>query len=161
MKGNYTMSKELFENVGRDIKNIAKKIADWIFILHCLAGLVLFLVGCVLVSEGIYTTVGVVAILVAFGVVAFGYAISRLAVILLYGYGEMAYRLISIDQKITGSVTNQDKQNENKRKEKKVKGNQEIDETIKKPAWECQFCGHKNPEDTRFCKSCGTEDIEI
>jgi hypothetical protein len=25
--------------------------------------------------------------------------------------------------------------------------------------WECQFCGNINPVDSRFCKSCRTEDI--
>ena len=27
--------------------------------------------------------------------------------------------------------------------------------------WECPFCGHQNPIDARFCKSCGTEDIGV
>jgi len=27
--------------------------------------------------------------------------------------------------------------------------------------WECQFCNHKNPADTKWCLSCGFENIDV
>ena len=45
------MSKELFNNVGSDIKTIAKVIANWILALHILLGIVIIICGCALLSE--------------------------------------------------------------------------------------------------------------
>ena len=149
------MSKELFNNVGSDIKTIAKVIANWIFALHILLGIVIIICGCTLLSEGL--AIGWVGFLIGFGVFGFGYIISRLAVMLLYAYGEMTDRLISIDSKLSNSS----KPKRNEQIKVKVEKNPEADTVHRASSWECPFCGHQNPNDAKFCKSCGTEDIGV
>lgn len=95
------MNKELFSNVGSDIKAIAKVIANWILALHILLGIVIIICGCALLSQEL--AIGWVGFLIAFGLFGFGYIVSRLAVMLLYAYGEMTDRLISIDSKMPNS----------------------------------------------------------
>ena len=149
------MSKELFNNVGSDIKTIAKVIANWIFALHILLGIVIIICGCALLSEEL--AIGWVGFLIGFGIFGFGYIMSRLAVMLLYAYGEMTDRLISIDSKLSNSS----KPKRNEQIKVKVEKNPEADTVHRASSWECPFCGHQNPNDAKFCKSCGTEDIGV
>ena len=149
------MSKELFNNVGSDIKTIAKVIANWILALHILLGIVIIICGCALLSEEL--AIGWVGFLIGFGIFGFGYIMSRLAVMLLYAYGEMTDRLISIDSKLSNSS----KPKRNEQIKVKVEKNPEADTVHRASSWECPFCGHQNPNDAKFCKSCGTEDIGV
>lgn len=149
------MSKELFNNVGSDIKTIAKVIANWILVLHILLGIVIIICGCALLSEEL--AIGWVGFLIGLGIFGFGYIMSRLAVMLLYAYGEMTDRLISIDSKMSNSYKSK------KPEQIKVKVEQASENTrvCRTSPWECPFCGNQNPNDARFCKSCGTEDIGV
>ena len=149
------MSKELFSNVGSDIKTIAKVIANWILALHILLGIVIIICGCALLSEEL--AIGWVGFLIGFGIFGFGYIMSRLAVMLLYAYGEMTDRLISIDSKMSNSSKSAKTDKVNVKVEKKHENNA----PRRTSPWECPFCGHQNPIDARFCKSCGTEDIGV
>lgn len=149
------MSKELFNNVGSDIKTIAKVIANWILALHILLGIIIIICGCALLSEGL--AIGGVGFLIGFGIFGFGYIMSRLAVMLLYAYGEMTVRLISIDSKISNSYRSVKPEKINVKADKKSEDN-----TPRRTSpWECQFCGYQNPIEAKFCKSCGTEDIGV
>lgn len=149
------MSKELFNNVGSDIKTIAKVIANWILVLHILLGSVIIICGCVLLSEEL--AIGWVGFLIGFGIFGFGYIISKLTVILLYAYGEMTDRLISIDSK----MSNFSKSKKTEQIKIKVEQTPETTRIHRTSPWECPFCGNQNANDARFCKSCGTEDIGI
>lgn len=146
------MRQELFNNVGSDIKTIAKAIANWILGLHILLGIVIIICGCAFLSQGF--VIGWVGFLIAFGLFGFGYILSRLSVMLLYAYGEITDRLISIDSKMPNS-SKPDKTND------KAEDKSKNDPPRRTGPWECQFCGHQNPADTRFCKSCGIEDIVV
>ena len=154
-KDGYIMEKELFVNVGRDIKAVARSIANWILALYVLVGFVLVACGVALLCERMWY--GVIGIFLAVGVVGFGYTKSKLEVMRLYAYGEIADRIISIDQTLS--------QKQGKPQPGSVKVNPQKKEEGKKPArktaWECSFCGHGNPPDARFCESCGTEDVEF
>ena len=145
------MNNELFNNVGKNIKSIAKAIANIILALHILLGAVLVIAGLAL-NEPITF---LVALLMALVLIGFGYGLSKLTVMLLYAYGEIAYRLISIDLKLSddSKTVNSDKITA----EKKIEDNT----PCRTDPWKCQFCGYQNPADAKFCESCGTEDIGI
>lgn len=149
------MSKELFDNVGRNIKTIAKAVANWILGLHILIGVAIIICGCAVLAEGY--SIGWVGFLIAFGIFAFGYILSRLIVMLLYAYGEITDRLISIDIKMPNNRKSTRTDGITVKPEKKSDNNT----PHRTSPWECQFCGHLNPLDARFCKSCGTEDIVV
>lgn len=149
------MAKELFSNVGKDIKNIARTTASWTLAWYVFIGLIIVVCGCVLLAEGL--TLGWVSFLIALGIIAYGYSKSRLEVMRLFAYGEIADRLISLDSKISGNPPTTKGNGIFVKPEKKA----EYESLRRTSPWECQFCGHQNPAETRFCKSCGTEDIGV
>lgn len=151
----FAMSKELFNNVGHDIKTIAKVIANWILALHILFGIVIIICGCVLLSDRL--AIGWVGFLIGFGIFGCGYFTSRLSVMILYAYGEITDRLISIDSK----TPNSSKPKKTEQIKVKVEQAPESTRVRKTSPWECPFCGNQNPSDVSFCKSCGTEDIGV
>lgn len=149
------MGKELFNNIGGDIKTIAKVIANWILGLFILLGIIFIICGCVLLSAGF--GVGWVGFLIAIGLFAYGYAYSRFKVMELYAYGEITDRLISIDTKMPNNFKPNKPDKINVKAEKKS----ENEAPHRTSPWECPFCGQQNPIDVKFCKSCGTEDIGV
>ena len=143
------MKDQLFENVGKDIKTFAKTVSGVILFLHSLLGIVFVAVGCMIAAMdsglGFFVFVG---FLIAIAIVAWGYILSRLAVMLMYAYGEMTDRLISIDGKLT-------------EKPKRPIPVKPTPGPRRSTPWQCQFCDHQNPPEARWCQSCGTEDINV
>lgn len=145
------MSNELFKNVGTSIKAVAKTVANCIFLIAILCAALLVLEGCTMLDAGL--SLGWIRLLTAAAVVGLGYALSRLAVMLLYAYGEITERVMSIDAKLSPA-----------KQEKKAKTAeaQEAEQPVQKKrsgAWKCPFCEHLNSADAHWCASCGREDV--
>lgn len=142
------MSKPLFENVGKDIKSFAQSVAAWIYGMHILLGIVIFFLGCAS-QQPVFI---IITCALAIGIIVFGRLTSKALVILLYAYGEMAERLISIDCKLSDS----------KQATKKVPIKKVDDTTSPKRTapWRCAFCDFENPADVKYCRSCNREDID-
>lgn len=99
------MNNQLFKNVGTDIKSFAQIAYRVIWGLHIVLGSVFLLLGCFEAADsgkGIFALLG---ILISGAIIGFGYILSRLSVMLLYAYGEMAERLISIDKKLSETTS--------------------------------------------------------
>ena len=142
------MKNALFKNVGKDIKDVAEAEANSILAKYVLIGIVIVLCGFALIAEGY--AIGCVGFIIALVVIIYGYRVSRLAVMFLYAYGEIADRLISLDTKTANN-------------RKLPKSPTEVPVTPKKKDrqdWECQFCGHKNSAGAMFCESCNIENID-
>ena len=140
------MSKELFVNVGKDIKSVAKTIANWILGFHVVLACVFASVACIMLSEDI--SIGWVGFLIALLLIISGYALSRMTVMFMYAYGEITDRLISIDSKMNCSsrTPNADKTKSDENPVAKA--------PTQPTAWKCSLCGHTNPADARFCEEC-------
>lgn len=145
------MGKELFENAGKDIKTIAKAIATRIFVMYILVAVGVFVAGCYLLSE--QSVFGLVLLVAAITVAAYGYAKSRTEVLLLYAYGEMTDRLISIDSKINGNYRAKPKLQKSP-----IPGDEPKACTQRTGPWECPFCGTMNTKESKYCESCHVED---
>lgn len=154
------MSKPLFENVGRDLKTIAKAIYRETmigYILVSLASLGLSIcMGTILDSEGALVLIGV---LLAIGIAVFGHFKAKLAVMKLYAYGELVDRVISIEESIsrkTGGGKSVPKE-----KPKVTPVSVKIDTPVTKRnadgSWVCPFCDHLNRPGADWCEECGVE----
>ena len=151
------MNTDLFNNVGKYIKNFAKVLSYWILGINIILGAAFIICGCALGANG--TDIGWIGVPIGIGTFVLGYLLSKLAVMFLYAYGEMTDRLISIDTKMgkthagnnNGSVPTPNKAPVNKVPVNKV--------PRRTTPWDCPFCGHQNPTDARYCQSCGLEDI--
>lgn len=155
------MSKWLFSNVGRDIKVIAKVIANWILGLHILLGIVFIICGCALLSEGL--TIGLVGFLIAVGLFISGYHTSKLAVMLLYAYGEITDRLISIDSKVSDNPKSAKSDKilnrvEAAERRSDVSDQLAAQEAAKASSWTC-VCGRSHPLYVSTCV-CGVTKAE-
>ena len=146
------MSKPLFDNVGKEIKEVAEIIARRIMVRYALIGLIVAIVGIALASAEGYPLVGIISVVVAIIIVVYGYNKSHLEVMLLYAQGELADRIISIDNKLKGknsvSVSHKEKPEVEENWTPKVKRE-------KNGSWKCAFCNHKNPAGADWCEECG------
>lgn len=147
------MGKELFKNVGKELKNYATSLFYWILIPYILFGIGIAVGGGILLADG--TDFGAVGFLFGPGLIVFGYIKAKLAVMEKYAYGEIADRLISIDEKLSSGR----KASKSDGIPVKVEKKQEEPIPRRTAPWECPFCGSENAKDSRYCKSCGTEDI--
>ena len=152
------MPKDLFENAGKEIKTIAKAIATRILVMYALAAVGVAVAGCYLLSE--QSVFGLLLIVAAIAVIAYGYSKSRTEVLLLYAYGEITDRLISIESNING------KHNPNPKRHipnpKPPIPTPSVEEShIHTGPWECPFCGNRNGKESNYCESCGMEDTEF
>jgi len=149
------MGNELFDNVGKYIKGLAKTIFYWILTPYILFGIAAIICGIALMDAG--SGIGAIGLLIGFAIFAVGYGVAKLKVAEMYAYGEMADRLISIDSKLSPN------RKSHKSNPVPVKIEEETDDQTphRTTSWECPFCGCENLQDSRFCKSCGTEDIGI
>ena len=147
------MSKELFDNVGKYLKELAEILYYRILIPYVLVGITLIVCGCVFLADGIAW--GAVGFLIAIAIFYIGHCNAKLKVAEIYAHGEIADRLISIDSKLSS----------NRKAAKSDPVTVKVVEKAENPLprrtapWDCPFCGCKNPQDSRYCKSCGTEDI--
>ena len=149
------MSKELFDNAGRDIKAMCRAIAREILWPYIFFSILIILGSCFALYQGI--TLGWFGFLIAIGVFQTGYAKSRRTVMLLYAYGEITDHVISIDRKLANCNSGPDSP-VSPEKIKKVEPQRRVYRTA---SWECQFCGHLNQASSKYCEACGTEDIGI
>ena len=157
------MNNDLFDNVGKYLKDLAKGVYTRIFTLYILIGAAIAICGIVLVSNGMGW--GILGLFIAAAVIGYGNSAAKLTVAKLYAYGEIADRLITIDSKLSSysSTASTASSAENKKAKVKSEKTQEpIDHTPRRTApWVCHFCGCTNPSDARFCNSCSTEDIGV
>ncbi len=147
------MSKELFDNVGKELKSFATVIANIILGTFIVLGGIVLIIG-----FSIGDAAGFIGLLIAICLFVFGYVYSRLKVMLLYAYGEIADRLISIDTKMPECVKHNKPE---KMPVKTVEKKSENKGLRKESGWECSFCGSQNPADAKFCKTCGIENVDI
>ena len=151
------MGKPLFDNVGKEIKEIAEVIARRIMIRYFLIAVIVALAGIAFGAEGEYPLVIIISIAIAAMIAVYGYNKSLLDVMLLYAQGELADRIISIDNKLSKkgkaapvSVPIREKQELNESGALKVKRE-------KDGGWVCLFCDHKNPAGADWCEECGCQ----
>ena len=151
------MSKPLFSNVGKEIKEIAEEVARRIMIRYFLIAVIVALAGIAIGAEGDYPLVIIISIVIAAIVAVYGYNKSRFEVMLLYAQGELADRIISIDNKLSKkgkttsvSVPIREKLELNESGALKVKRE-------KDGSWVCLFCDHKNPAGADWCEECGCQ----
>ena len=158
------MAKEMFEDVGKEIKVIAAATAKWITACHILLGVGVF-VGGIAVS----VTMGngwawFVGLLLGAGIGLFGYFKARRETIVLYAYGELVDKTNSIERTVSrkngGKI-------ESAPKPVKVKPNKSSDKDAhaetpkvqrqKDGTWVCVYCDHRNSADAKWCEECGFE----
>ena len=151
------MSKPLFDNVGKEIKEIAEVIARRIMIRYFLIAVIVALGGIAIGAEGDYPLVIIISIVIAAMIAVYGYNKSLLDVMLLYAQGELVDRIISIDNKLSKrgkatpvSVPVKEKPELNENAVLKVKRE-------KNGGWVCLFCDHKNPAGADWCEECGCQ----
>ena len=147
------MSNQLFKNVGTYIKSFARSAYWVIWGLHIVLGIVFLLLGCFEAADSGKDIFGLLGILISGAIIGFGYILTRLSGMLLYAYGEMAERLISIDKKLSETTS-------------RPAPNRSVptppsNKPTRTTPWKCQNCEHTNPASARWCESCGTFDIGI
>ena len=147
------MSKELFKNVGKDLKSFSTALFYWLFVPYLLFGIGIIVCGCIFLADG--AGYGAIGFLFGPGLITFGYTKAKLLVMEKYAYGEITERLISIDEKFSSGRKTLRAEGVPVKVEKK----REEPIPHRTAPWECPFCGVENAKDSRFCKSCGTEDI--
>ncbi|MBQ7857228.1 MAG: hypothetical protein IJ351_01160 [Oscillospiraceae bacterium] len=171
------MSNQLFKNVGTYIKSFARTAYWVIWGLHIVLGIVFLLLGFFEAADSGKDIFGLLGILISGAIIGFGYILTRLSGMLLYAYGEMAERLISIDKKLS-EITPQPADKKLSETTSRP-ADKKLSETTSRPApnrsvptppsnkptrttpWKCQNCEHTNPASARWCESCGTFDIGI
>lgn len=151
------MSKPLFDNVGKEIKEIAEVIARRIMIRYFLIALIVAIGGIAGGVEGDWPIVAIMSVIIAIIIAVYGYNKSCLEVMLLYAQGELVDRIISIDNKLG-------KKGKNGHipvpvKEKPDVNGKGIPQTNREKdgSWTCLFCDHKNPAGADWCEECGVQ----
>lgn len=149
------MSKPLFDNVGKEIKEIAEVIARRIMIRYFFIALIVAIAGIAIASGEGYPLIGIISVVIAIIIGVCGYDKSRWEVMEFYALGEIADRIISIDKKMKG------------KKPVPIPIDEKPDDVVenwtlkikrkKDGSWECPFCDHKNPAGADWCEECGVQ----
>lgn len=153
------MDKPLFENVGKELKEIAQFNYKWAKAPYILGGIALTAAGIGVASTN--SEMGwcaLVGIVIAIFLFLYGSIKARQQVILLYAYGELVEKVTSLDEKIApkggGKKTKKKKDEDNG-------GQEAIDIPCTRKnsdgTWQCIFCDHKNPAGADWCEECGME----
>lgn len=152
------MSKPLFDNVGKELKNIAELVALWVLIGYIGVGLVVAIAGIAYAVEWDEPGVAVLSVIGAIIIIIFGRIKSRLQVIMLYAKGELVEKTTSIDNKLSKTRGNSTKEH-NKVAVKRQEDDKGAPVVSKNTdgSWECAFCDHSNPAGADWCEECGIQ----
>ena len=131
----------MYKDAGYSIKTVVKTITGILMAFSVLIGLVIL----ILLSQN---NVGL-GLLAAVVIIGGGCFLAWLSGLVLYAFGEIADRTVSIDEKLSGNVYSDGTQ---------VAGNHEKTEIdwAKEPQWKCYSCGTSNPMKRAYCIKCGT-----
>ena len=143
----------MYPDVGNEIKKLAKTVVILVTIPAVLIAIVLFAL-CATTNQGLYVLLGLA---VGAGIIGVTYFFGRMAMILLYGYGELIDEVKEIRQKINPQT--------NPTPSPKPKANRNPNTNPNKdPAllvtrnsdgtWNCAFCDHLNKADAKSCAEC-------
>ena len=122
----------MYSNAGKSIKAIVKTVVS----LGIFACIVMGILIAVLLGE----VVGFAGVVIGFLIAGVGSYFSWLSGLILYAYGDIAYRVKRIDEKMNGP----DLDIECKREIPTVEN-----------GWICASCHHVNYKDHGFCAQCG------
>ena len=146
------MSEPLFDNVGKNLKQLATVLAGIIKGIFYVLGFIHVVLGIVCLASGFEDGVLFAWALGAMVVAAIwfvvGHYLSRLIVMGLYGYGEIVERIVSIEQKVAGDV---------KSPAPKPTPNPKPNVKPATTPWVCPFCDQLNSAGTIQCKKCNAE----
>jgi hypothetical protein len=84
-----------FDEVGKDIKGLARTLGYIIF-----AGFVISAIACFFSGIAIGNGAGLLMLLLAVVILVIGYFVSRVSVMLLYGFGELIDNVMSINDRV-------------------------------------------------------------
>ncbi len=140
----------MFENVGSKIKKIAKLL----FAIGVVLSVLLFIIMLILAIPSIDYgdgALGIILLLIGIFSLIIGPIISWLSVLLLYAFGEMVEKTVSIENSVCDNSDTicddiKDSNTDSTIKNRKT----EIDTSVKK----CKYCGKKVPLTTERCE-CG------
>ena len=131
----------MYKNVGGELKFWAKTLVVISAIPAMLLGIIIFFYG-MSVGEGVGALLCIAGVVV--GVV--GFIFARFLGILLYSFGELVERTVSIDNRLADSM------------DSKICENQQVHtppvQKINGAAWVCPICGHQNNAGALFCGKC-------
>ena len=150
------MSKPLFDNVGRDMKEYATGLYTTSMRGYGLTALVVGIASLALLGE--MPMFGILGVIIAVAVVVVGHYKAKLSVMKLYAYGELVDRVMHIENNLYGSKSNNRKpvspMPHNESPVKPVLVDLPITDRNPDGTWTCMFCDYKNPVDAKACKKC-------
>ena len=157
----------MFENVGKEIKEIAERYVWGKAIRYALVGLVVTCVAVYLPSESTDAAV-MAALLVAAICGVIGYSAGKRDALMFYAWGEVVDRVISLERKLSGDCERQTA------KVKKVKVTADgwaphpaektepadmegapVSARFSNGMWKCAWCDHFNQAEAEACAECG------
>ncbi len=155
------MEMELFDNVGKSIKEVAKQAANRILATYILLG-----IGCIALGVACILEIGSAGFLFFIPAPILWYIGNALAtekVMHLYAYGEIVDRLISIESKLSDNQTTSTRSSEPVLTSAPPEAPtfSTPSTATKSSDWECVFCGHHNPANACYCGSCGIAEVNI
>ncbi len=146
------MSKDLFKNPGRDIKELAEMIFWRLFFPWILGGAAIFILGCYLASQGDAEAgyIGWIGLLAGVVIIWNGYYRAKLKVILLYGYGVLVEKIDHLKPEFFISDDPLPGGDEGNGAPVALTVDIDADGT-----WSCPFCGNRNPARVKNCQGSG------
>lgn len=160
------MDKELFNDVGKDIKQLAAVITRLITVCYVLIALAVVAVG---ITASVLSERGwacLLSILIAVIVIIYGYIKVRLQAITMYAYGELVEKTKSIEDILSGGKRkNSPTKSRQQKSEKNSEDSYDAQNTENIPmvkreedgSWDCVFCDHHNPAGADWCEKCGVQ----
>ena len=133
----------MYKNAGREIK-------DWVQIFVVIATLPSLLLGILFMIALAQQDALIFGIMIAVIVTAIGYWIARFSGLIVYAYGEIADRILQIDERLASQSAKAEQENS---EENQMSKEDDVQQPVSEK-WACEVCGQTNSSKSKWCARC-------
>ena len=145
----------MYPDVGKEIKKVAKTAVVLMTIPAVLLAIAVFAI-CATTNDGLYVLLGLAA---GAGIISVGYFSAKMAMMLLYGYGELIDEVKEIRQTVNprkNSRKKTDRKPSMNPNDEPAPANEPSVSRNEDGSWTCLFCDHINAPNAKSCTQCHT-----